>query len=115
MTDQLRDQFAGQALIGLLFDSRETGIEPFNANKPAHVKALVESAYRIADAMLSVRSVNALPALVEALERLERTASEINARQHAGFDIEPALWSDLFQECQAARSALASARKDDGA
>lgn len=48
--------------------------------------------------------------LVEALTDLESIAGLINGRQHAGCDIRPDDWSELYHQCQQARATLAKAR-----
>ena len=48
--------------------------------------------------------------LLAALEKVTRLATDINSLNHADITIAPKVWSALFQECNAARVAIAKAQ-----
>lgn len=62
-----------------------------------------------ANAALLAHFYNHGPELVQALARLVNEAAEANRLQHAGLEVSPEVWSDLYQSEQAARSLLSKA------
>lgn len=61
------------------------------------------------NAALLAHFYNHGPELVDALARLVNEAAEANRLQHAGIEVPPEVWSDLYQSEQAARSLLSKA------
>ena len=58
----------------------------------------------------NARLIAAAPKLLGALKYLNNTAGGINSRQHAGFDIGPGEWSDLYDASARAQAAIAKAQ-----
>jgi len=52
----------------------------------------------------------AAQSLLEALDQLEKTASKINAMQHAGNPIPSEEWSALYSDCAYAKAVVARAK-----
>ena len=52
----------------------------------------------------------AAQSLLEAVDQLEKTASKINAMQHAGNPIPPEEWSALYSDCAYAKAVVARAK-----
>ena len=57
--------------------------------------------------------IAAAPDLLEALLQLSRIASAINTAQHAGVEICPELWSDLYSLTNKAKQAIDKAGKGE--
>jgi len=56
------------------------------------------------------RLVGAAPAMLAALERMADIAEVLNGRQHAGLEVTPPMWSEMYQRTNEARVAIAKAR-----
>lgn len=49
--------------------------------------------------------------LLSACRRLEIEANHVNQLQHAGTEIGPAAWAELYESCNIARAAIAKAEE----
>ena len=60
----------------------------------------------------NARLIASAPELLEALQNLEEIASLINAKQHAGAEVRPDQWSEMYHCSIKARAAIAKAKGD---
>lgn len=63
-----------------------------------------------ANAAFIVKACNCHDELIEALKTLSNQADSMNNRQHAGLELMPGDWSELFRFCNIARETLQKAK-----
>jgi len=108
--DSMMTATAGPWTVGIQYDNAdfETNLHgcPVFADTLEIAEARGESEQ---ECSANARLIAAAPELLGELQSLTSLAEALNNRQHAGLEVTPAMWSELYSLTNSARTAIAKA------